>query len=342
MKHTAMVAALIGTAMLAGCGNDDKPAPAPTPAPTTSTPAPSPEPTPEPTPTPTFTYKNLSELTGDQTFDTACSTVEFSSRAADFGARPATFLSFGGDYTLGWTSTNDASLEDNSWYGYQGGKIAAMLGFPTGLKSFTADPLRMQYDVPTEYDGPLPVIISGEYPAAARYVKHVSNFIGRGWMGYARQYCVFGTPTFADDLPTDGIATYPALGLTGTIFESGTSAHQIRLASDGSSLTVDFAANTIQGSLKLQKRIAATSSSPESWVDVASAIPVAATIDRANQRIIATTPPTGVTGKYEIHGWFFGPQASNIGFTFGNGTPAIGTVGGARDLPAASSVSSKR
>ncbi|MFC4256033.1 hypothetical protein GRI97_12110 [Altererythrobacter xixiisoli] len=342
MKYTVMLTALLGTAMLAACGNDDKPTPAPTPAPTASTPAPSPEPTPEPTPTPTFTYKMLNELTGDQMFDTACSRVDFSDRAANFGAAPASFRTFGSNYTLGWTSTSDATLEDNSWYTYDGGKITSMLGGPTMLSSFTADPLRMQYAMRSEYGGNEPVIISAEYPASARHVQHVSQFIDRAWSGHSRQYCVFGAPTDIDDLPSSGVISYPSMGLTGTIYESGTRASDIRLASDGSSLTVDFAANTVTGSMKLQKRIRATADTAESWVDLAGTIPVSATIDRANRRIIGTTPPAGTSGNYGIHGWFFGPQAANIGFVFGDSVPAIGTFAASREVAPATSAARTR
>ncbi|MFC4256036.1 hypothetical protein ACFOWT_11505 [Croceibacterium xixiisoli] len=342
MKYVAVLALLVGSAVIVGC-NDDKPSPAPTPAPTTpapspSSPAPTPEPTPEPTPaptpTPTFSYQTLTELTGNQIFETACSSIEIVDRATGHGASLGGFRRFADIYGIGWESTDDASLRDNGWYNYRSGKLNGLLGRLQQLQSFTADPLRIQYSFSNDYGGTTTSLISGEYPATARYVQHArlrSGYTG----GSSVQFCVFGAPTYVDDLPTTGVATYPTLGVIGSVYSSGSRGEDLRIVADGSSLIVDFATNTVEGTLKLEKRIAASGSTAESWVDVPGTIPIAATIDRASRRISGTNAPAGVVGGYGIQGWFFGPQGSNLGLAFGEGTPLAGTVVGVRPLSTA-------
>lgn len=336
MKYAAILALLVGSATIVGC-NDDKPSPAPTPAPTTpapspSSPAPTPEPTPEPTPTPTFSYQTLTELTGNQIFETACSSIDVIYRAGGYGSSLGGFRPFADIYGIGWESTDDASLRDNGWYNYRSGSMDGLLGRLEHLQSFTADPLQIRYSFSNDYGGTERTVITGGYPAGARYVQHVLLSSGSSG-GLTQNFCVFGAPTIVDDLPTTGIVSYPTMGLTGMIYSpSNVIGEDIRIAADGSNLTVDFAANTVEGTLKLQKRVAAPAGSPENWVDLPRTIPVAATIDRSTRRISGTTPPSGVVGNYGIQGWFFGPQASSIGIAFGDGTPIAGTVIGVRSL----------
>ncbi|MFC4256034.1 transferrin-binding protein-like solute binding protein [Croceibacterium xixiisoli] len=319
MKYITLTALLMSTAMLAACDNDDSPSPAPTPAPTNSTPAPSPEPTPEPTPTPTFTYKQLNELTGDQTFDTTCAGYESPNTFANPGPQHPEYRMFGST-NLAWTSTDNTSLEDNSWLYKQGGSDIAGMG-AMALKTFTATPLLMDYSRNAEYGGTDTLTIR-QHPATARYVQHAafSRHIALGRGSTLYDNCLFGARTDPADLPTTGTISYPTIGAVGQIFMGNLqkdNQYTVRVDQSGSSITADMAASTFNASLKLQGLKAGSADTPENWVDLAT-YTITGQIHREQRQFTGTvTNSDDRVNMSQVRGWFFGPQASEIAILYG-------------------------
>lgn len=280
-----------------------------------STPTPAPS---SPTPSPTATYKTYAELTGNQSFKTACAAFIFNANPP--AVAPATH--FGQGLTLDYTATSDS-------YAIGGDGLALSYG-------------------PADLDPAAPATVKG-------YIKTVDGFqqrftIGRpatsGGTGldYTRGFflralgpgspknysCVFGVPTLLGDAPAVSTVTYSQTGLTGSAYrtEAGTTS-VYSLQTSTVTLSVNLTTGAITSNIHLIG-VLQTPSGPGATVDLGNYTGTG-TIDTVEGSYYGQFTDVTGGGFAFFGGWFFGPQGRESGYAYNifsrNGPVDIAAVG---------------
>lgn len=269
--------------VLASCGGDDAPTPEPTP---TSTPT--------PTPTPSApTYKKLSELRGDQLFDSAGITYTIDTSTNPPGpVANLTAQAFGGGTRIEFFDTTDKF------------KLTAPGGSPTVEFDESAgtvvSPNVRRWTVPVGSSSPTSVITL--FQGAGEYVFLSS------WQNIAGNTSTFrlgtaGVLTFVSDLPTTSVTYNIALG--GSVRNGSANPITVDSTRSTGTMVINFANRT--GTLT---------------------VPLVASDGTALGTVTGTvTLPTNVASfsgtitfggnNGVISGAFFGPNAIEVGYAAG-------------------------
>lgn len=279
-----------------------------------STPTPSSSSSPTPTPGPAPSYTTYNNLTGDQTFKTACALLDFQ------GTVPNAFLTFpyGNGSTIALqsaTQTYTISLDGKTLtFGPADVDPAA----PSTVKA---------YIKPGEVGNDRFSISGAGFDGAPlQYVRYASIYTSR--FGRANLYpCVFGIPTLVTDVPSATTIAFPKLTIGASVYDasSGTVVNYT-LNHSTQTFVVDLSALRVDVSIHLI-------GTPRTGTDVdLGTVTGIATIDPATGRFDGTWSSTDREAIGYFSGAFFGPQGHEMGYAFGfngrqGGTLAFSSAG---------------
>ncbi len=283
---------------------------APVPAPTS---APSPAPPPSVAPYPTY-----AQLTGDQSFRTACAALRFDASPAT----PVPVVPFGSGLTLSYTAaTQTHVLTPNARdtglfgslprsYGPADRDPAAPAGVVGYLRTSNGFIERLSIGS-NAAGGASPDYVRGFSARVPLYGATTSNPPG------AQYSCIFGVPTRGDDLPTTDVA-YSRGGLNGSaIAYPGVGPAEAYVINQSQvSVGTDAATNRITVRIRLVGALLTTSGAATTMTDLGT-YTGSATIDRNGFYSGQLTSPDRLIRDASFGGWFFGPQASEGAFSLG-------------------------
>lgn len=335
---------LAGCAMLGACGGggvNSTPTPTPTPVPT-PTPAPTPTPTPSPTPTSSFTLKSPSPPTviPQETSGTLAAALQ-SAQGFLTGS-----LELDADYTEGWISSRNTSYGASSSlklyvdpdagtstvYDTLGGGVAFTDGSRTtydgwtswGLNSMEAG-RKLRYSLP---DQPLDRFPDVQLTYAGYGVSFVDSR-GRGSVADNDQHDLatffyFGIPTASSNVPLSGTADYGGVA-EGRLYNYAGDYEVGDYDLKGTAtLTADFGTGRISTTLLLD---ASDRSGGGGQFSLGSFEGFALLMSGESAfQGLWTASSEGYEGS--ISGSFFGPDASEFGYTFGINKPDLSAIGG--------------
>ncbi|MFC4256035.1 hypothetical protein GRI97_12100 [Altererythrobacter xixiisoli] len=316
MNRAKLLTFAASTVILASCGNDDKPTPAPTPPPA-GAPTPTPS-TPRPSPTPT--YVKVSDLTADRTFASACAIPSLGSSSPPF------FTSLSGKPNLSYSATT------KSWTFHETDLDNIF------IESDKVNPQHLFFRKPlTPVAGSFSESFSFGYTGAntTEYVTP-ADFIRSFASGGQRVYsCLAGSPTQASDMPIRNESAYSAVNLVGggSILEPGAQILNLRFDPTISTFAATF--DAAAGQLRITLDIKARNSFDFNQTGPITDIGIftgSVEVDTANQRFEGYLK-NDEFGDHAVSlsGWFFGPQAAEMGFNFAssasNGLKSIGVSG---------------
>ncbi len=308
MTRRFLVSASLALALVACGGGDSGSSGPPTGGGGTPTPTPSPSPSPSPTPT----YQTFNQLTGTQTFQTACAGIQQGG-----GIQPI----FPSDFGDGQLTANGLTFQrqnEDTW------NILAS-GFNTsfGPAELSASPPAntVLYTRASAVAGAPPdrfAIVARPFGTqAAEYVRGSRLFYAVQAGQLLDFYCVFGVPTLlTDSLPTTTI-TYSAFNAGGTVFANGPAG----IAQfDLSDTTATLSANPANGEVTTRLTIRGRQFTPSglsTTVTDFGAFDATATVDgtQTTYRGVLENPSVNVLSM-NFTGWFFGPQGREAGFAF--------------------------
>ena len=284
-----------------------------------SAPAPTPTPTPTSTPTPSPTsasYPTYGQLTGDQSFKTACAALRY-----DYSpALPVTATAFGRGLTLGYTAASQTYLvspdgSDTGLFGSQPrsyGPADRDTTATTGLSyARTGNGFQERLTIGSNAaGGASPDHVRGLFLRVPLYGSTAPN-------ASAAQYqCVFGVPTRLDDLPAASM-TYTRGGLNGvaTSYPSTGAPESYAVTQSQVSVAVDFATGRLTTTVHLIGALQTATGTATTTTDLGT-YTAAATIDRsAGSYGGQITSVDRVVQTASLAGWFFGPQAGEAAFS---------------------------
>ncbi|WP_271438896.1 hypothetical protein [Pontixanthobacter luteolus] len=255
------------------------------------------------TPTPTISYTKFAELTGDRSFNTACTLIVRS--GASTSAPAATSFGDGLTYifdesadTYSITASNlnltfapaDLASEDAQGFRYEkananGGQPDTFIVFNPGI---TVQPT--------------------DYARVSRVITAAAN-------GSQEDYrCVFGVPTELEDSLPAGTVSYSQYFTTGTAFleEVGGNLRAFNLRST----ELSFAANPSNGAVDFTLTVKGTESGTATVSELAT-FSGSTSIDGTNQSFDGLLADGNNVATGSFGGWFFGPQGAEIAFAWG-------------------------
>lgn len=324
MKITGRRLALVlGCALLASCGGGDGGS-NPPPTGGGGTPTPTPSPTPSPTPTPT--YQTVAQLTGDQTFATSCATFNFDPAfSPNFGASAA--FQFGEGFRLRFTDSND------TWSFIQEGSTG-----PGSETTFTFAPGDIVPNPPanTVLYRRMPAgrllelaLRSGQQTGFTTDYLRTSLFTNietASAAGSARfdSLCVYGVPTVAADTFPAATSTYTSINVSGTatLMNSARRVTTFSLQDSTATFSLNGQTNAVTMSIQLVGREIMPDGSLSSTTTMLPAITAGSGMVRnAGTPSVRTFDGNFTTGGIQeltsgFAGAFFGPQGSEVGFSF--------------------------
>ena len=314
LKFAALCAPI---AILAACGGGDS-APPPT-----GGGGPTPSPSPSPSPTPSISYTAFDDLTGDQSFRTACTIIETNGGGFATGFAASTRSDFAPlsftEATETWSIELAAPGDDTRSFG------------PSDL---IADPPegRIAYERANAGGGTdaFTVTLSDFGSISFDYLRG-TDFIGnRNTGAFIGLPCVFGVPTVLEDtLPTGGVA-YTEVTVTGAAFvvdrTSGLVTTTYELSESIATLSADAPADDeINTTINLRGReilpngdLSDTVVDFRSYGNGFSAINTEIGSDSVERGEFQGAFEFGGSSQIgaEYIGWFFGPEGVEAGYAF--------------------------
>lgn len=316
------LAFVLGCALLASCGGGDGGSSPPPTGGGGGTPTPSP--TPSPTPTPT--YQTVVQLTGNQTFATSCATYNFDPTISpNFGATSA--FQFGEGFQLRFTDSND------SWSFIQEGSTG-----PGSETTFTFAPGDIVANPPAN------TVLYRRMPAGSLlelalrngqqtgfttdYLRTslFTNVAAAGPQGSARldSLCVYGVPTVAADTFPSATATYSSINVSGTatLMNSAQRVTTFSLRDSTATFSLNGQTNTVTMSIQLVGREIMPDGSLSNTTTMLPAITAGSgMVANRGTPSVRTFDGNFTTGGIQelrsgFAGAFFGPQGSEVGFSF--------------------------
>lgn len=282
----------------------------------TPTPSPTPTPAPTPSPSPTPSYPRFAELTGSQTFQTACASLE--TNAAPPVPQPAT--AFGSGFTLAYNAGAETYLLTGDGQSLSYGPAQRDAAAPAGVTSYvrTADGFTQRLT--------LGVPVAGG--VALDYTRGLTLRALR--QGQPAQYqCVYGVPTLASDLPA-GSVVYARANLNGVIYTAANGGGQQAYSTEASvvTLTLDPTTSRVSFTLQLLGTLQ-TATGPAPTPTALGTYTGTGTINAARTSYTGTLASSDRTVQLgTFGGWLFGPQAREAGMTMS--LLAVDTTSGVR------------
>ncbi len=300
MRKFALLSLVALSACGGGSGGGGGSVVTPTPTPT---PVPTPAPSPTPSPTPTPSYPRFTELTGSQTFRTACAALDLN--AAPPAPQPAT--DFGNGFDLSYTAGTETYLLTGDGQSLSYGPAQREAPAPSGAVSYTrmADGFTQRFTLGIPTTG----------GTALDYTRGLSLRALR--LGRPAQYqCIYGVPTLATDLPAASVV-YARTNLIGTIYAATTGSAQQVYSTEASvvTLTLDPATSRMSFTLRLLGTLQ-TASGPAATATDLGTYTGTGTINAARTSYAGTLTSSDRTVQVgTFGGWLFGPQAREAGMT---------------------------
>jgi len=262
--------------------------------------------TPPTPPAPPATYTKLADLTGSNTFNTA----GVAWQASSSGISGQTLVPFGNAVTVNY-DVNSGTYTINAPGGITGSFSPANAD-PLGtggnvqayVKNTATGQQRLRVTQPSVGGVPLSYMMLGTFLDGSAGVSRSWSVVG-------------GMPTLATDMPKTGSATYTTEG-GGVVLSSGVQ-HNTTTAS-----TASFSANFGTGALSTSVKLVAAPANGGAAVDFGT-FNGTGTITSGTSAF--TGAFTGTTGP-GFAGAFFGPQATEMGYTFNFKTDTIEAFGG--------------
>jgi hypothetical protein len=258
-------------------------------------------PTPSPPPPPTYSYTKYAALTGNQSFKTACASIQTSSVPPI--ANPAT--PFGQGLALDYVSANDS-------YTISGNGLSPAPFLPGDLDPAAPSTVKA-------YRRPLPSgvverLTIGQPVAGGATLEYARGlvFATQPSGGPAVQYsCVFGVPTIVGDAPTGSNIPFAKVAFNGTAYVVQAGAQRVYSLSGS---TATFAVNLTSGIVTITldlSGILQTPAGPSGGAVALGSYTGSGTIDTTAGSYTGTYNGSGgysVSGTFG--GWFFGPQGA--------------------------------
>lgn len=326
IRVATMMAALLP---LAACGGGGGVA---------STGPPTPVPTPSPSPSPTYT--RIQDLSGNQTFVTASTSVVYDSQGV---ARQ--------NATSGYPFGAGANSSAVTLKYFTSSDSYVVEGYSTSA-TFTQADLVASGDPKTVVlqkisGGTVTDVLRQTTPSPGgvdlSYVRFGSwmtthDMTGDPALGGQKRltYIMAGVPTIASDVPTTGTASFTATSVIGLATDTTNGAGfgtGYDLSGSTATLSADFAANTVQTSLKLSGIPIGGGASRDFGTFTGSGTIGNSSPTVLYRNIFSGTLTTAGPGDAGFSGSFFGPQASEFAYVwtvFQNGLSAEGIVAGKR------------
>jgi len=274
------------------------------------TPTPSPSPSPSPSPTPT--YQTFNQLTGTQTFQTACAGIQQGG-----GIQPIFPSDFGEPLATG----NGLSFERqnaDTW------NIQAS-GFNTsfGPAALSASPPAntVLYTRPSGVVGAPPdrfsIVARPFGTQAAEYVRGSRLFFGVQAGQVLDFYCVFGVPTLLSDSVPTSTVNYSAFNAGGFLFANGPAGiAQFDLTDTTATLSANPANGEVTTRITIRGRQFTPSGLSPTVTDF-GAFDATATVDGTQTSFRGVLENSSINVlSMAFTGWFFGPQGREAGFAF--------------------------
>ncbi len=304
------IAMLVAASMLGSCGGGDGGGAA---APPTTSPSPAPSPSPSSSPS-SVSYPTYAQLTGDQTFRTACAALRFDS--TPYQSIPAT--PFGNGVTLSYSAASD------------GHAIASDGQIPIGAGlTFTA----------ADRDPNAPATVRGYRRTVNGFVETLSLGVltpGGATPDYVRGFgfrasvngeprqgapavqgsCIFGVPTLVSDPPQATQVVFTRIGINGAGYVTGGSGapEAYSLAPSTATLSVDLVGGRVTTTVRLVGILQTASGPAASTTDLGTYSGTVGIDPRGFYAGSLERTDAGVLRAATFGGWFFGPQAREAAF----------------------------
>ena len=299
-SYLPLIAILLG---VSACGGESGSSP---------TPPPVPPPTGTPTPTPPpITYSRFAELSGDQSFDSAC--------AGLFNLSDPVLSTGFGNYPDSGASLNIDYVASTETYVVEGGLDTPFTySFGPADRDAASTPSSILYSRPDENGFTTRFGIgaralgstSPDYVRTARLFSRPSNAV-------VDFYCVFGVPTQLDDELPESTIEYSSFTISGNMFiRSGSLMGQYDLAES----TVTLSANPQNGEIRTRLTLTGRKFGPGGLSSERT--PLGVYVGEAGVDGSVASFSGGVFGDDRavgignFGGWFFGPQGREAGYAF--------------------------
>ena len=272
----------------------------------TPSPMPSPAPTPVPAPTPAPSYLKYSELTGNQILQTACASVPLAPTGSTllFQAQ-----GFGSGPPLNYTSSTQSYLINE--YGFN-----STFG-PSDIDPAAPGPNYYRKTVGTTTET-FSIIQSTSGGTAFDYVRHYS-LTGLVGTQLQRNYCVFGVPTVATDVPTGTNLTFSKVVISGIAYIKRPSGAIESYSLSGSTATLAF--NMTNGNVLSNLALSGTRliAGSTAVVPFGNFRTIQAfDIEPAQSKFAGRMEGTDRVATNSYYGGsFFGPQGAEAAYAFG-------------------------
>ncbi|WP_083836050.1 hypothetical protein [Sphingomonas elodea] len=315
--------------MLAACGGGGSSAGGSVTTPVTQ-PTPTPTPTPAPSPTPTATYKTYDQLTGDQSYKTACAGLILSASPPT----PIPASAFGDGLGFSYAAATSSHVITGNGLNLAFLPADRDPKAPAGVVAY-AKPLNGSTEL---------MSIARPAPGGTGfdYGRSFSLTTRNTPSGSQTQYlCVFGVPTQAADLPTSGTQSYTRIVVGGTAFTSSTggTTRSYTLGKSRATLSADFAGRSVVLSIQLVGVQSATVDPSATEVDLGT-YTATVPLDVPQNRFTGSLVSSDRSSLFSLLGGaFFGPQGSETMTAFeivavdtksGDRITALGGVAAAR------------
>ncbi len=284
-----------------------------------------PTPTPTPTPAPTFTYTKFADLSGDQSFPSACVDADASPIGTLRAPNPA---QFGQNGIISYAAATD------SWTARSVQGKSETFG-PADLVSTASDETLYQKASTLGPDARFQIFNEQDGPAPFEYMRSTFSILFDPSFPPTYTACFIGVPTDQDDIPSATTVTYSDLEFGGfvideapgqsppsTFFTIVDGTGQINGNTGTGDVTIEFSL-TIEDSSGVQSTIG----------------PISGTVGTEFVDDVAGYSGLlnfGAVPEYTIAGGFFGPEGRETGFIFAasvdqnaDGTPERSIFGGA-------------
>jgi hypothetical protein len=270
---------------------------------------------PAPTPTPTAHYTPVAQIVGDHTYQTVGATFVLSL----LGLTDAATLDSSTGVDIVYTAADDRytlKLPNGTSIGYGPADILST-DATTGAVHYRLDLSGITFDsdftrfVPRVNNVPLSYTLMGDW---------------HGDSGQGTYLIVGGVPTIASDMPKSGTANYAVAVVNGAALDS-TGSYELVTGGSTGSFTTNFATGAISTSLHIvgKEEFAST-------IKDFGTLTGTGTIGASSPEFTGTLSQGGGAGSFS--GSFFGPQASEMGYSWyfhGAGFNSAGMVAGRKN-----------
>jgi hypothetical protein len=291
--------------VLAGCGGDGGSSPPISVIPGGPSPTPTPSSSPTATPTPSASYQTYAQLTGNQSFQTACAALNFSNGNPP-APQPAT--NFGDGLTLAYTAATDSYTISGDGLSLSYAPAQLDPAAPAGVRGYlrTENGFTQRFSIGTPAPGGV----------ALDYVRAFSLRALRN--GQTLQYqCVFGVPTRLTDPPDATTVTFTRVGINGAAYVApvGGGLQTYALTASTATLSVNVATGEATTVLRLVGTLQ-TASGPASTTTELGTFTGVGDFDDTRPSFYGPLTSTDRDSQFSFFGgWFFGPQGREAAFS---------------------------